>query len=135
MRPVPIVALDEGRQGLGPLALAPPCPGVLPLLRDRPVHPLDPAVLPRAERPRVDVAGPGGPEQLVELSAAVPRSVVRHDSLDGDAEAGLYARDQRLAPPRGHSLALGRRSMGGLLLPRFLATHNMREPSLFVTDG
>lgn len=91
MRALPIVALDEGREGVRPPGLALPCPSVLPLLRDGAVHPLHLAVLPRAVGPRVDVPGAGGGEQLVELAAAVARAVVGHDALDRQAEARVEA--------------------------------------------
>lgn len=61
--------------------------GVLPPSRDRAVHALDHAVLPRAEGPSADVADPGGPEQLVKLAAEVAHPVVGHGAPDGDAQA------------------------------------------------
>lgn len=86
VRAVPIVVLDEGVQGRGPGLLALPRPRVLPLLRERPVHPLDLAVLPGAERPRVLVSDSAGVQRLVELAGAVGRPIVGHDPLDRDAE-------------------------------------------------
>ena len=76
VRTDPIVALDEGCQGLGPGILALPGAGVLPLPRERPVHALDLAVLPGAEGPRVLVPYPAGLEQRVELARPAGRSVV-----------------------------------------------------------
>lgn len=91
MRTVPIVALDEGREGGRPLGLAVPGPGVPPLLGDRPVNPLDLAVLPGAEGPGVDMADALRLEERVELPAAVAGAVVRHHPLDGDAQPGEEA--------------------------------------------
>ena len=68
--------LHEGREGVGPLRLAVPRPGVLPLLCDGAVQALDLSVLPGAERPRIYVPAAGRLQQLVELAAAVARAVV-----------------------------------------------------------
>lgn len=79
--------LDEGRERRRPLGLGRVRAGVLPLLGDRPVHALDLAVLPGAERPRVDVPRAGRLQKLVELAAAVAGPVVRHHALDPHAHA------------------------------------------------
>lgn len=91
------MALDEGREGGRPPGLVLPYPSVLSLLRDHAAHPLHLAVLPWAERPRVDVPDAGG-EQFVELAAAVARAVVGHHALDGQAQPGEEA--QRAAHER-----------------------------------
>lgn len=98
MRTLPIVALDEGREGGRSLGLAAPGPGVLPLLRDGAVHPLHLAALPRAVGPRVYVPCAGGLQQRVELAAAVARAVAGHHPLDGRAQPGEEA--QRAAHER-----------------------------------
>lgn len=105
MRTVPIVALDEGCQGLGPGILALPGAGVLPLSRERPVHALDLAVLPGAEGPRVLVPYPAGLEQRVELARPVGRSVVGHHAFHGDTEA-LVERERPLHEGAGRPLPL-----------------------------
>ena len=107
MRTAPIVALDEGCQGLGPGILALPGAGVLPLSRERPVHALDLAVLPGAEGPRVLVPYPAGLEQRVELARPVGRSVVGHHAFHGDPEA-LVERERPLHEGAGRPLPLGR---------------------------
>ena len=88
MRTLPIIAVDEGREGVRPPGLAVPRPPVLPLLRERAVHALDLAVLPGAVRPRVDMADPQGFEQGLEPAAAVAGAVVGHHALDRGPEAG-----------------------------------------------
>lgn len=79
--------LDVGGQGLCPARLALPRPAVLPLLRERPVHPLRLAVLSGSEGPGADVADAPPGEKGVEVAAAVARAVVGHHALDGDAQA------------------------------------------------
>ena len=86
VRSVPIVALDEGGEGGGPLRLAAPRPRVLPFLGKGPVHPLDLAVLPGVEGPGVLVLYPPDPEHRVEVARAVRRAVVGHQALDADPE-------------------------------------------------
>ena len=78
--------LHEGREGVGPLRLAAPRPGVLPLLCDGAVQALDLSVLPGAERPRIYVPAAGRLQQLVELAAAVARAVVRHHAFDRESQ-------------------------------------------------
>lgn len=113
MRTVPIVSLDEGGQGLGPARLALPRPAVLPLLRERPVHPLDLAVLPGAVGARVEVADPLGRQEGVELAAVVPRAVVGHHALDRDpepreeGEAAGHERRAGALPLVGQELGVG----------------------------
>lgn len=87
MRTRPIIVLDESRERRRPLGLGRVRAGVLPLLGDRPVHALDLAVLPGAERPRVDVPRAGRLQKPVELAAAVAGPVVRHHALDPHAHA------------------------------------------------
>lgn len=78
MRAIPIAALDVGQQGFGPVSLALPSPAVLPFPSQHAAHPLGLAVLSRAERPRVNMAGAFRLEQRVELAAAIagPPSVI-----------------------------------------------------------
>lgn len=54
----PIIAVDEGREGVRPPGLAAPRPPVLPFLGERAVHALDLAVLPKAVGPGAEVADP-----------------------------------------------------------------------------
>ena len=88
VRPAPIAVAHAGPQSLRPGGLAPPRPGVPPLPRERPVHALDPAVLPGAERPCVLVPDAAGLQGLVEEAAAVAGPVVGHDALDGHPARG-----------------------------------------------
>lgn len=73
---------------------------------DGAVHPLDLAVLPGAERPRVDVPDDARGEQLVELPAAVPRAVVGHHALDREPQARVEVQRSALNAAAG-VLALG----------------------------
>ena len=91
MGPGPIVAVDEGGEGGGPLPLARVGARVLPLLRERPVHALHLAVLPGAVGPGVPVRDAGRREPLVEQPRAVSRPVVGHHALDLDAEPAAEA--------------------------------------------
>ena len=100
--PLPIVAVDEWGEGGRPLPLARVGARVLPLLRERPVHALDLAVLPGAVGPGVPVRDAGRREPLVEQARAVSRPVVGHHALDLDAESAVevpgapHARDAGL---------------------------------------
>ena len=76
-----------------------------------PVHALDLAVLPGAERPRVLVLDPAGGEHRVEVDEAVRRAVARHDPLDPDPDS-LVERQRSSHEGAGGSLPLVGQELG-----------------------